>query len=58
MRLFIIALSNYGCKGALDGEGAKCRISISKNSNITCLCRLFSPISHVDFKNMLCPLSL
>ena len=35
--------------GALDG-GSRCRMSIFKNGNVACLCRLFSTMSHVEFK--------
>ena len=43
--------------GALDG-GPQCRMSILRNANVACHCRLFSPMSHVEFKKMLCPVSL
>ena len=44
-------------QGALDG-GPHCRMSILRNGNIACPCRLFSPMSHVKFKKRLCPMSL
>ena len=27
-----------------------CRLSILRNANVACLCRLFIPMSHVEFK--------
>ena len=38
-----------GRVGAVDG-GSPCRLSILRNANVTCLCRLFVPMSHVEFK--------
>ena len=32
----------------------QCRMSILRNGNVACLCRLFSPMSHVEFKKGLC----
>ena len=43
--------------GALDG-GPKCRMSILRNCNVACPCRLFFPMSHVEFKKRLCHMSL
>ena len=40
------------------GGGAQYLMSILRNGNVTCLCRLFSPMSHVIFKKRLCPMSL
>ena len=34
---------------ALDG-GPQCHMLISRNGNVACPCRLFPPMSHVDFK--------
>ena len=30
--------------------GPQCRMSILRNANVACLCRLFMAISHVEFK--------
>ena len=38
--------------------GPQCRVSILRNSNVACLCLLFSPMSRVEFKERLCPMSL
>ena len=38
--------------------GPQCRMSILRNGNVTCPCRLFSPMSHVEFKKRLCHMSL
>ena len=35
--------------GALDG-GSPCHLSILRNANVACLCRLFKAMSPVDFK--------
>ena len=35
--------------GALDG-GSPCRLSILRITNVACLCCLFMPMSHVEFK--------
>ena len=43
--------------GALDG-GSPCRLSILRNANVACLCRLFMSMSHVEFKKRLCHMSL
>ena len=43
--------------GALEG-GSPCRLSISRNANVACLCRLFMPMSHVEFKKRLLLCSL
>ena len=46
------------CFGALDGR-YPCRISILRKGNAAiCRCCLFSPMSHVQFKKQLCPMSL
>ena len=42
-------LGKIGFNGALDG-GSRCRMSILRNENVACLCRLFMPMSHVEFK--------
>ena len=36
--------------GALDRGGGTCRLSILRNGNVACLCRLFIPMLHVRFK--------
>ena len=33
-------------------------MSILRNGNVACLCHLFSPMSHVEFKTRLCHMSL
>ena len=38
--------------------GPQCRMSILRNGNVACLCRLFSPMSDVEFKKRLCLMSL
>ena len=38
--------------------GPQCRISILRNDNVACPCRLFYPISHVEFKNRQCHMPL
>ena len=38
--------------------GPQCHMSILRNGNVACLCRLFSPMSHVEFEKRLCPMSL
>ena len=38
--------------------GLQCRMSILRNGNVACPCRLFYPMSHVKFKNRLCHTSL
>ena len=50
-------LSHLDIGGALDG-GSQSRMSILRNANVTCLCRLFMPMSNVEFKKRLCPMSL
>ena len=50
-------LDALGYVGALDG-GSPCCLSILRNANVACLCRLFMPMSHVEFKKRLCPMSL
>ena len=42
---------------ALDG-GFPCRLSILRNANVTCLCHLFMPMSHVELKKYPCHMSL
>ena len=37
-------------KGPLMGGGAQCRMLILRIGNVTCLCHLFSTMSHVEFK--------
>ena len=39
----------YTYVGALDG-GSPCRLSILRNANVACLCRLFMAMSHVEYK--------
>ena len=46
-----------GSLGALNG-GSPCRLSILRNGNVACLCRLFMPMSHVEFKKKLCHVPL
>ena len=36
----------------------QCRMSVLRNRNVACLCRLFSPMSNVEFKKWLFPMSL
>ena len=43
--------------GALDG-GSPCRLSILRNANVACLCRLLMSMSHVEFKKYPCLMSL
>ena len=43
--------------GPLTG-GPECRMSILRNSNVACLCRLFMAMSHVEFKKYQCRMSL
>ena len=35
-----------------------CRLSILRNANVACLCRLFFTMSHVEFMKGLCHMSL
>ena len=42
--------------GALNGF-PQSRMSILRNGNVACHCCLFSPMSHVKFKKMLCRMS-
>ena len=44
-------------EGALDGDPL-CGILILTNGNVACPCCLFYPMSHVEFKNRLCHMSL
>ena len=44
-------------RGAIDG-GSPCRLSILRDANVACLCRLFMPMSHVEFKKYPCHMSL
>ena len=48
---------NFIKRGALDGD-PQCRMSILRNGNVACPCRLFDPMSHVKIKNRLCHMSL
>ena len=34
----------------MGGGGSPCRLSILRNGNVACLCRVFVPMSHVKFK--------
>ena len=34
--------------------GPQCHMSILRNDNVACPCRLFYPMSHVEFKNRPC----
>ena len=43
--------------GALD-RGSPCRLSFLRNANVACLCHLFMPMSHVEFKKSPCLMSL
>ena len=43
--------------GALDG-GSPCRLSILRNANVACLCRLFKAMSPVGFKKCQSHMSL
>ena len=47
----------YTVLGPLMGD-PQCRLSILRNGNVACPCRLFFPMSHVEFKKRLCPMSL
>ena len=38
--------------------GSPCRLSILRNANVACLCRLFMPMSHAEFKKYPCHMSL
>ena len=38
--------------------GPQCCMSILRNGNVACPCRLFSLMSHVKFKKRLCHMSL
>ena len=40
------------------GGGSHCRVSILRNGNVACRCRLVFLMSPVEFKKCLCPLSL
>ena len=37
--------------------GSPCRVSILRNADVACLCRLFIPMSHVEFKKWPCRMS-
>ena len=50
-------VSHLSTNVALD-RGSRCRMSILRNANVACLCRLFMPMSNVEFKKRLCPMSL
>ena len=43
--------------GALD-RGSPCRLSIIRNANVACFCRLFMAMSHVEFTIYPCHMSL
>ena len=45
-------------RGVDGGGGVPCRMSILKYANVACLCRLFIPVSHVEFKKSLCRMTL
>ena len=38
--------------------GSQCRMSIIRNDNVACFGRLFSSMSHIEFKERICPMSL
>ena len=40
------------------GGGLQHRMSILRNGNAACLCRLFSSMSHDESKKRLCPMSI
>ena len=40
------------------GGGSPCHLSFLRNANVACLCRLFMPMSHVEFKRYPCHMSL
>ena len=46
--LTAVTISVTSCLGPLMGA-PQCRVSISRNGNVACLCRLFSSMSHVAF---------
>ena len=46
-----------GGRGRLDW-GSPCRLSILRNANVACLCRLCMPMSHSEFKKYPCHMSL
>ena len=46
-----------GQLGPLMG-GPQCCMSILRNGNVACPCRLLYPMSHFEFKNRLCHMSL
>ena len=60
--LFILILQISIIHGKVSGGpligGPQCRMRILRNGNVACHCRLFSPMSHVEFKKMLCHMSL
>ena len=45
----VIGLGHTVSLGAFDG-GSPYRLSILRNANVACLCRLFMAMSHVEFK--------
>ena len=52
-RIVLVGLRYSQCRvGALEGGGGgpQCRMSILRNGNVACLCRLFMAMSHVEFK--------
>ena len=40
------------------GGGVPCRLSVLRNGNVACVCRLFMPMSHVEFEKRQCHMSL
>ena len=44
-----VLMAPFSVIGALDGL-SPCRLSILRNANVACLCRLFIAMSHVEFK--------
>ena len=60
-----LGLQGQGCNletsfqyfGPLMG-GPQCHMSILRNGNVAYHCRLFSPMSHFEFKKRLCLMSL
>ena len=43
---------------AFTDGGPQCRMSILRNGNVACPCRLFYPMSNDEFKKRLCHMSL
>ena len=48
---------DHSIKGPFMG-GPQCCMSVLRNGNVACPCRLLSPMSHVEFKKRRCPMSL